>query len=109
MSLADEPIEIRHSGEPLSATEAAELAGRLEAGWSTADGRLSRTFEFPDFAKALEFVNKVGSLAEEVDHHPLITFTWGKVDIEIWTHSIGGLQRGDFVWAARVEGLYSGS
>jgi len=41
--------------------------------------RLERIFKFKDLAKALEFTNKIGAVAEEEDHHPLIITEWGKV------------------------------
>ena len=41
--------------------------------------RLERTFKFKNFAQALEFTNKVGAIAEEEDHHPMIVTEWGKV------------------------------
>ena len=43
------------------------------------------------------------ALAEELDHHPNIAFTWGKVEIRIWTHAIDGLSEGDFVLAAKID------
>ena len=52
-------------------------------------------------------MNKVGEYAEKVDHHPEITFTWGKAIINIYTHSVGGLREADFAWAANVELIYS--
>ncbi len=88
------------------ASETAELAKQLDDEWSAVGSRLSRTYTFSNFAEALAFVNSVGALAEEVDHHPLISLTWGRVDLEIWTHSIDGLQRGDFVFAAKVHQIY---
>ena len=39
---------------------------------------LHREFKFPDFKQALDFVNKVGALAEEQGHHPDILLVWGK-------------------------------
>ena len=33
-------------------------------GWTEVDGALERTFEFESFVEALEFVNRVGELAE---------------------------------------------
>lgn len=65
--------------------------------------RLERVFKFNDFAAALAFTNKVGALAEEQDHHPLIITEWGRVTIQWWTHVIKGLHRNDFIMAARVD------
>src|SRR6266487_1271672 len=68
--------------------------------------RLERVFKFKNFAQALEFTNKVGAIAEEQDHHPLIITEWGKVTIQWWTHKIGGLHKNDFIMAAKADQLY---
>ncbi len=64
---------------------------------------LSKTYKFPNFVKALEFVNKVGSIAEQEGHHPNIFLTWGKVRIETWTHKIDGLTESDFILSAKID------
>lgn len=75
-------------------------------GWDAVHGqRLSRTFKFANFADALAFTNRVGAIAEEQDHHPDIHLAWGKVVVETWTHSIGGLSENDFILAARIDAL----
>lgn len=68
--------------------------------------RLEREFKFKNFAEALEFTKKVGAIAEEEDHHPLIVTEWGKVTIHWWTHKIGGLHKNDFIMAAKTDKLY---
>jgi 4a-hydroxytetrahydrobiopterin dehydratase len=75
----------------------------------THDGepRLIRQYTFPDFVTALQFTNQIGELAEEVNHHPVIELTWGKVTLQWWTHELGGLHRNDFVMAARSDTSYS--
>ncbi len=65
--------------------------------------RLERIFKFKNFAQALEFTNKVGEIAEQENHHPLIITEWGKVTIQWWTHKIGGLHKNDFVMAAKTD------
>ena len=75
-------------------------------GWNVADEHhLLKSFKFPDFCKALDFVNKVGEVAEEQCHHPVITLTWGKVEIKIYTHKINGLTESDFILAAKIDTL----
>ncbi len=66
---------------------------------------LARTFPFPDFKTALDFVNRVGSVAEEQGHHPDILLGWGKAVITIWTHKVDGLTESDFVLAAKIDRL----
>ena len=66
---------------------------------------ITRTFTFPDFKQALDFVNRVGALAEEQGHHPDILLTWGKAEITLWTHKVDGLSESDFIMAAKIDQL----
>jgi 4a-hydroxytetrahydrobiopterin dehydratase len=68
--------------------------------------RLERVFKFKNFAQALEFTNKVGAIAEEEDHHPLIVTEYGRVTINWWTHKIRGLHKNDFIMAAKTAEIY---
>ena len=69
---------------------------------------ISRTFTFPDFKQALDFVNRVGNVAEQQGHHPDILLAWGKAEITLWTHKIDGLTQSDFIMAAKIDQLYPG-
>ncbi len=92
--------------EPLQGLELNSLYGALGNDWQVIDEHhLEKEFKFKNFQDALDFTNKVGELAEAVDHHPEICLTWGRARITIWTHSIGGLSEADFVFAAKVERL----
>src|SRR5262245_23877816 len=66
---------------------------------------LERSFEFEDFAQALEFSNKVGVIAEEEGHHPVLVTEWGKVTVSWWTHKINGLHKNDFIMASKTDEL----
>jgi 4a-hydroxytetrahydrobiopterin dehydratase len=66
---------------------------------------LNRQFTFPDFKQALDFVNRVGAVAEEEGHHPDILLAWGKAEITLWTHKIDGLTESDFIMAAKIDRL----
>lgn len=57
--------------------------------WTEKNNQLVKDFEFPDFRSALEFVNKVGELAEKANHHPDIELSWGKVVIKLTSHDAG--------------------
>jgi 4a-hydroxytetrahydrobiopterin dehydratase len=91
---------------PLTADEAKGYMDEAP-GWtlSAASDRISRKFSFGDFAAALDFVNRVGALAEEEGHHPDIGFGWGYADITFFTHKIKGLHENDFIMAAKVNAL----
>ncbi len=64
---------------------------------------LEKEWRFPDFAKALHFVNQLGKIAEEQNHHPDIFLAWGLVRVQIWTHKIDGLTESDFILAAKFD------
>jgi 4a-hydroxytetrahydrobiopterin dehydratase len=66
-----------------------------------------RAFTFPDFKQALDFVNRVGAVAEEQGHHPDIVLKWGRAEITLWTHKIDGLTESDFIMAAKIDSLYT--
>ena len=67
---------------------------------------LAKTFLFGDFQAALGFVNRIGAVAEEEGHHPDLCLSWGKVDVQIYTHKIRGLSESDFILAAKIDELY---
>jgi len=67
--------------------------------------RLERNFKFKNFAEAILFTDKIGAIAEEEDHHPLIITEWGRVTVQWWTHKIGGLHQNDFIMAAKTDQL----
>ena len=82
-----------------------DLAHQLP-NWEVVNERhIKRIFKFPDFQKALDFVNAVGAVAEQQGHHPDILLTWGKVEITIWTHAVNGLTESDFILAAKIDQL----
>jgi 4a-hydroxytetrahydrobiopterin dehydratase len=91
---------------PLEGEDLVNLYERLGNDWQLVDGHhLEKEYRFSNFVEALAFTNRVGQLAEEVDHHPEIFLTWGKVRLKIWTHKIDGLTESDFVWAAKADRL----
>ena len=74
--------------------------------WDLADSKhIKAIFNFKDFKDALNFVIKVGNIAESIPHHPEINLSWGKVEITICTHDSGGLTELDFKFAKEVEQL----
>lgn len=66
---------------------------------------VSRRFVFKNFSQALDFANKVGELAEEMGHHPVITIGWGFCLVNFKTAKIGGLHQNDFIMAGYVNKL----
>ena len=64
---------------------------------------LIKEFKFKNFLESQNFVNKVGSIAEQESHHPDISFGWGYAKVKIFTHAIKGLHESDFILAAKVD------
>ncbi|MGA3099736.1 MAG: 4a-hydroxytetrahydrobiopterin dehydratase [Bryobacteraceae bacterium] len=107
MSLADKHcIPCRGGAPPLRGEELEKMKDQAP-GWEVVEGHhLARSFPFPDFRTALDFVNRVGAVAEEEGHHPDLCLSWGRVDIRIWTHKIDGLTESDFILAAKIDRLH---
>ena len=77
----------------------------LPEGWEEVQGALEREFRFPDFAEALAFVNRVGELAEDANHHPDVAIHWNRVTLRWWTHVSGTITERDFELARQTNGL----
>lgn len=73
--------------------------------WELEGKTIERTVEFDDFAQAIDFVNGVAELAEELEHHPDMDIRFNKVRLILSTHSKGGLTEADFDLAERIGNL----
>jgi len=104
-SLADRDcVPCRKGTPPLDSRQAHDYLVELGHGWSfTDEGHLHKIFRFKDFAEPMSFANRIAKIAEKENHHPDLHVSWGKVMVELWTHSINGLSEADFVLAAKVE------
>jgi 4a-hydroxytetrahydrobiopterin dehydratase len=69
--------------------------------------QLSREFGFSNFEQAIAFSNRVGEIAEAVNHHPAILTEWGRVTVTWWSHKIRGLHKNDLIMAARTDEVYA--
>src|SRR5438105_1763514 len=96
-------VPCRGGVPPLKGAALEQYALQLPRWTVKNEHHLHCAISFPDFRTALDFVNKVGELAEQQGHHPDIMLSWGHVEITIWTHKIDGLTESDFVLAAKIE------
>ena len=86
-------------------TDQAVAEGLRHLDW-TRDGEvIVKTIVHKDFAAALAWVNRVGELAEDCNHHPDIAISWNKVTLTLSTHSAGGLTQADLDLAAAIDAL----
>ena len=105
-------VACRRDSPCVTAAEIAQLRPQIPD-WQLLErdgiARLERVFDFPTFADALAFTNRVGALAEEEGHHPALLTEWGRVAVTWWTHKIHGLHRNDFIMAAKTDALFAQS
>lgn len=80
-------------------------AALLGTPWVRHGAEIVKTVTFPDFASALAYVNEVGRLAEEADHHPDVQLSWGRVVLRLSTHSVGSLTDRDVDLARQIDQL----
>ncbi len=79
-------------------------------GWRFGRGsvdKIYKTYKFKSFVEAVEFLNKVKDVAEEMEHHPdICIFNYNLVRVALMTHDIGGLSRFDAELAIKIEEIY---
>ncbi|MFB3812538.1 MAG: 4a-hydroxytetrahydrobiopterin dehydratase [Terriglobales bacterium] len=80
------------------------LANRLRD-WRKSGNALVRTFQFPDFKRAIEFVNQVAEKAEDIQHHPDLDIRYNKVTAVLTSHDAGGITRRDLMLAGYMQEL----
>ena len=96
-------VPCRGGVPPLRGEEIQSLIEQVP-GWRVIDEHhLEKGYAFSDFLTALDFVNRIGGIAEEQGHHPDIDLGWGRVGVKIWTHKINGLTESDFILAAKLD------
>lgn len=96
-------VPCRGGVPPLSGQELTKLAEQL-ADWRVVnEHHIEKAFLTADFKSALDFVNRIGAIAEQEGHHPDICFGWGKVNVTLFTHKIQGLTESDFILAAKID------
>lgn len=87
----------------LDAAQIAHRLASLHAGWTGSTDKLSRSIEFADFPTAVEFVNRLAPRCEELNHHPDLAIRWRWVEVELSTHSAGGVTELDVQLAEIVD------
>ena len=77
----------------------------LGSGWELKDGKIVKSFQFSSFVDAIEFVNKVARIAEELNHHPIITINWKTVKLSLKSFDVDAITNRDIDLATRIEKL----
>ena len=107
-------VPCRGGVPPLTDDKIAPLLAQIAADWRVVERPdhkrgtvkiLTRLYRFSDFARALHAAVLIGEMAEEQQHHPDLHVSWGRLEVEVWTHKIGGLTESDFIFAAKCDAL----
>jgi 4a-hydroxytetrahydrobiopterin dehydratase len=87
--------------------EPRDINARLASvrGWTIANGKLHKEFQFEDFVQAFGFMSSVALIAESMNHHPEWFNVYNKVTVDLNTHSAGGISELDFEFAGKVDAL----
>lgn len=67
--------------------------------------KIRKQFSFKGFPEAVAFVDKIVPVAESEGHHPDIYIFYNKVQLDLFTHAVGGLSENDFIMAAKIDAL----
>lgn len=110
VSLADKKcVACDDANIPKLSKQEAEKLNKKVNGWTLEEKnghlQISKQFKFKDFKDSLDFVNKVGQIAQQQNHHPNLYIIYNKVKVVIFTHVIFGLHENDFIIAAKLDEL----
>ena len=76
-------------------------------GWSIENEKLSKTFKFSSFIQAFGFMTQVAITSETMDHHPEWSNVYNRVEINLITHSEGGITKLDTELAKKIDTISS--
>jgi 4a-hydroxytetrahydrobiopterin dehydratase len=74
--------------------------------WKIENELLTKEFEFNNFTEAIQFVNNILPLAEQMNHHPdILIHSYKKVKIMLYTHSEKKITEKDHSLAKKIDQL----
>ncbi|MDQ4013203.1 MAG: 4a-hydroxytetrahydrobiopterin dehydratase [Thermoproteota archaeon] len=83
-----------------------KIAKELDnSGWELKDGKLSKLFQFQSFIRAIDFVNEIADIAEQLDHHPIITINWKTVKLSLKSFDVDAVTNRDINLAKEIQKL----
>lgn len=87
----------------MSSEEIKRAIEELGSGWELKDDKIIKSFQFPSFMNAIEFVNDVADIAEKVNHHPIITINWRIVKFSLKSFDVDAVTDRDIELAKQIE------
>jgi 4a-hydroxytetrahydrobiopterin dehydratase len=64
---------------------------------------LQRSITLNNFSAALHLANSIAVHAEQQNHHPQLTLSWGKLEVLWWSHDVQGISARDLRLAAQTD------
>jgi len=92
------------SAPPLSDIEIHRGLNAMD-GWSRRGNAMVKSFDFPTFAAAMAWVNRVAAAAEAANHHPDLDIRFRQVNVRLTTHDAGGITALDLALARAMDVL----
>ena len=71
--------------------------------WRAKDTVASATYRTNSFARGVEFIDAIGSLADSANHHPDVDLRYSLVTVRLTTHDVGALSELDVALARRIS------
>ena len=62
-----------------------------------------KSFQFPSFIKAIDYVNEIAIIAERLDHHPIITINWKTVKLSLKSFDVDAITKRDIALAKEID------
>ncbi|HET7149747.1 MAG TPA: 4a-hydroxytetrahydrobiopterin dehydratase [Candidatus Nitrosopolaris sp.] len=87
----------------LSNEEIKTAIEELDTGWELKEDKIVKSFQFPSFMKAIEFVNDVARIAERLNHHPIMTINWRQVKLSLKSFDVDAITKRDINLAKEIE------
>ncbi len=97
--------EERAAAEPLPLSEVDRILDRELSGWRREDRGIRKRYRRATFPEAIQFVVRLGELAEPANHHPDIDIRWRNVIVYLTTHEAGGVTALDLDLARQIDAL----
>ena len=75
------------------------------SGWSVANEKLHKDFQFDSFNQAFGFMTRAAMEIEKMNHHPEWFNVYNRITVDLTTHDAGGITNNDINLARILNSL----
>lgn len=93
------------SPDPKRTLTELELVSEQLTDWRMLIDRLHASFDTGDFVSAVTLVDAIAVAAEEMNHHPDLDLAYGRLDVRLTSHDVGGMTSRDVALARSISEL----